>query len=482
MADPYENLRKVDLFRDLPEDDLAALCQASSEVTLADGETLFAQGDEGDAAYVITDGVIEIVKERAEKDTLLAVRKPGEVIGEMALLQDEPRMATARGRGPTTVLTVPKPALTHLLDVSPTAVRGLFDIVLDRLRSTQAVMKQNERMVQLGTLTAGVAHELNNPAGAVQRAAAQLDGAIDDYAGATTKAARTLDRDVLAEIERLVRQPPDTVQLSALERSDLEQELEYALEDAGVSEPWTVAPDLVDAGIRPDDLEALGTTDLTAALDAIGAGRAVTSLVRSVSEGAERLSAIVGALKSYAFLGQASMQDVDVSKGIEDTLLILGQKLKGILVERDFADDLHRIEAHGSELNQVWTNLLDNAADAIRQRREEEGDAAAGRILIRAWNEGAGIVVELTDDGPGIPDEIVNQIFDSFFTTKEPGKGTGLGLDISYRVVVIGHRGDLTVESEPGRTTFRVELPANDHRRPVSSSTESTSRELEETA
>jgi signal transduction histidine kinase len=482
MTDRYENLRRVELFRDLPENDLAALCQASSEVTLADGETLFVQGDEGDAAYVITGGVVEIVKEGAEKDTLLAIRRPGEVIGEMALLQDEPRMATARGRGTTTVLKVPRPAMTHLLDVSPTAVRGLFDIVLDRLRSTQAAMKQNERMVQLGTLTAGVAHELNNPAAAVQRAAAQLDDAIGNYAGATIKAARTLDRDVLAAVERLVRQPPDAVELSAVERSDLEQELEDALEDAGVAEPWKVAADLVEAGIRPDDLEELDTTDLTRALDAVSAGRAVTSLVRSVSDGAERLSAIVGALKSYSFLDRAPVQDVDVTRGIEDTLLILGGKLNGILVERDFADDLHRIEAHGSELNQVWTNLLDNAADAVRQRREEEGDAAAGRILIRARNDGDGIVVEITDDGPGIPDEIVNQIFDSFFTTKEPGEGTGLGLDTSYRIVVTGHRGDLTVESEPGRTTFRVELPPTVHRRPSPSSTSTTYGHPEETA
>ena len=219
MSDPYENLRRVDLFRDLPEDDLAALCQASTEVTLTDGETLFAQGDEGDAAYVITGGVIEIVKEGAERHTLLAVRKPGEVIGEMALLQDEPRMATAKGRGRTTVLKVPKQAMTHLLDVSPTAVRKLFDIVLGRLRSTQAAMQQNERMVQLGTLTAGVAHELNNPAGAVQRAAAQLDGAIDEYARATIEATTALDRYQLAAIERLVRQPPETAQLSALELS-----------------------------------------------------------------------------------------------------------------------------------------------------------------------------------------------------------------------------------------------------------------------
>ncbi len=175
------------------------------------------------------------------------------------------------------------------------------------------------------------------------------------------------------------------------------------------------------------------------------------------------------------------MQDVDIGKGIEDTLMILGEKLKGILVEREIADDLHRIEAHGSELNQVWTNLLDNAADAIGQRRSVEGDSAGGRILIRAWNEGTGIVVEVTDDGSGIPEEIVEQIFDAFFTTKEPGKGTGLGLDIAHQIVVIGHRGDLTVDAEPGRTTFRVELPADARQGPFTSSNESPHDEPKET-
>lgn len=458
MADRRDQLRSVDLFRDLPEEDLAALDQSSSEVTLADGDTLFVQGDDGDAAYVITEGVIEIVREGPQKDTLLAVRKPGEVIGEMALLQDEPRMATARGRGPTTLLKVPKRALTRLLETSPTALRGLFDIVLDRLRSTEAMMKQTERMAQLGTLAAGVAHELNNPAGAVRRAAAQLDGAIIDYVDATTRAAQALDPDVLDQVERLVRQPPEAP-LSALDRSDLEQQLEEALASAGVVEPWTVAADLVEAGIGPDDLDALDTTDIVAALEAVGTGRAVASLLRSVTAGSERISAIVGALRSYSFLDQAPVQDVDVTTGIEDSLLILGAKLKDIVVERDFADDLRRIEANGSELNQVWTNLLANAADAIRQRRQEEGAAAAGRILVSARNEGNGIVVEFTDDGPGIPDEIAEKVFDSFFTTKQPGEGTGLGLYISHRVVTIGHGGDLTFESGSGGTTFRVDLP-----------------------
>ena len=459
MPDPYEHLRKVDLFRELPEEDLAALCEASVEVQLADSEVLFSQGSPGDAAYVITGGEIEIVKE-GEADTLLAVRRPGEVIGEMALLQDEPRMATARASGDTTVLTVPRPALTHLLDTSPTAVRGLFDMVLDRLRSTQVSMRQIERMAQLGTLTAGVAHELNNPAAAVSRASGHLEQAVARQTDALIAAAGELPMETLVELGRLAQQPSEGTGLSALQRSDAEQDLGDYLDSAGLADPWTVAADLVDAGITAADIESIGAERIDLALDVLATGRTATSLVRSISEGAERLSAIVGALKSYSFLDRAPVQDVDVARGIEDTLLIVGEKLSGIVVERDFEEPLNRIEANGSELNQVWTNLLDNAADAIAERRAEQGESAAGRVVLRARNDGDGVVVEVTDDGVGIPPDISERVFDSFFTTKEPGKGTGLGLDISHRIVVLGQGGDISADSEPGRTTFTVRLPA----------------------
>ncbi|MGI9577883.1 MAG: ATP-binding protein [Microthrixaceae bacterium] len=468
MADPYEHLRKVDLFRDLPAADLEIVCEGSSEVTLADGEALFSQGDGGDAAYVITSGAIEIVAVGSSRNTLLAVRKPGEVIGEMALLQDEPRMASALARDATTVLKVPKPAMTHLLETSPTALRGLFDIVLERLQSTQALMKQGERMVQLGTLTAGVAHELNNPAAAVSRAAGQLESALGQYGEALTRAASSLDSTKLTEVRGLADRPLGASSLSALERSDAEQLLGEKLDDSGVADPWTRAADLVDAGIGVADIDALDLTGegLATALEALSTGRQAAGLVRSVADGAERLSSIVGALKSYSFLDRAPLQDVDVTSGIEDTLLILGEKLAGVTVERDYDSDLALIEANGSELNQVWTNLLDNAADAIGERRRADGEAAAGRIVVSAKNHGEGIVVEIADDGSGIPAHVVEQIFDSFFTTKEPGKGTGLGLDICRQIVVIGHDGDLSVDSEPGRTTFRVELPIQQrHRR-----------------
>ena len=460
----YDDLRRVPLFSELPDADLDVICEQCCDARVDAGEVLFREGDEGDAAYVITGGSLEIVKETAERDVVLAVRKPGEVIGEMALLQDEPRMATARARDDVSLLLIPKPAMAHLLDTSPGAVRALFGIILERLRTTESQLRQSERMAQLGTLTAGVAHELNNPAAAVKRAADQLDDAVRAFGQAVASAAPHLDASHRDLLDPGAGAPDaDTGQLSALERSDLEADLEDALADAGVAEPWTVAADLADAGVDLADLERIvEATDpdgVGPVLTALGAGRSVAGLLHAVGEGSDRLSSIVKALKSYSFLDQAPVQDVDVTEGIEDTLLILGAKLSGLRVERDYADDLTRIEAHGSELNQVWTNLLDNAADAIADRRAAEGDDAAGTIAIRAANDEHGIVVEITDDGPGIAPENVQRIFDSFFTTKEPGKGTGLGLDISYRIVVTGHGGDLSVDSEPGRTTFRVELP-----------------------
>lgn len=459
----YDSLRKVPLFADLPERDLSRLCAACHEDELPAGATLFDEGDHGDAAYVITGGTIEIVKSTGTHEVLLALRHTGEVIGEMALLQDEPRMASARARDHTRLLVIPRPALAELLDTSPGAVRSLFDTLLQRLRSTESQLRQNERMAQLGTLTAGVAHELNNPAAAVERAADQLRAAVHTFADARAEAAARLGDDGREAFADLIQPSTTSAEpLDAIARSDVEQALEDALADAGVDEPWTIAADLVDAGLRAGDLAALRDRfdgdQLAVVLGAMGAGRSVDTLLDTITAAASRLSAIVTTLKSYAFLDQGPRQLVDIAEGIEDTILILGTKLAGIEITREYATDLPRIEGHGAELNQVWTNVLDNAADAIATRQAEGGDHA-GHITIAVSVADASLRVEITDDGCGIPDDIRDRIFDSFFTTKEPGRGTGLGLDISSRIVVTGHGGDIRVRSEPGSTTFTVVLP-----------------------
>ena len=453
-------LRSVPLFADLLESDLDALVEGIESVTLDKGELLFAEGDVGDRAYVITGGEVEIFKTTGGKEVLLAVRAEGTLIGEMALLDAAPRTASVRARSPVTMLAIGKERLDRLLESSATASRSLFRLMLVRWRENEARLRQSERMAQLGTLTAGLAHELNNPAAAVRRGADQLRQALVDYAAKL--AALTATGIDPADDERLTKlltgHREEGRQLDALGRSDLEEELEDHLDAMGVEEPWRLVPDLVDAGItgtEVDEIRAdLGDDAAGVVLRAVAAVTGAFGLLHEVEEGASRLSAIVGALKSYSYLDQAPVQEIDVTAGIDDTLLILKFKLKDIEVHRDYATDLPIIAAFGSELNQVWTNLIDNAADAL-----SDSDVAEPVITLRTSAEEGEVFVEVEDNGPGIPEDIQDRIFDAFFTTKPPGSGTGLGLDISYSIVVDKHRGDLTVDSEPGRTVFRVALP-----------------------
>ncbi len=245
--------------------------------------------------------------------------------------------------------------------------------------------------------------------------------------------------------------------LDALERNDREQEIEDWLELAGIEEPWEFAPTLVDLALEPDHLNELQRvyTDqkLPAVLRWLIASHQAHSLLKEIGQGAGRISEIVKALKSYAYLDQAPVQPVNIHEDLNNTLIILRHKLKqGIEVKRDYAPSLPTVEAYGSELNQVWTNIIDNAIDAL------EGQ---GIITLRTRSEDDWVVVEIQDNGPGIPDEIKNRIFDAFFTTKPPGKGTGLGLNISYNIVVYKHRGDIRVYSGPGVTCFQIWLPIN---------------------
>jgi signal transduction histidine kinase len=459
-------LRRVRFFEGLEDRDLEQLCEGSEDVDLATGETLFVEGDSGDRAYVITDGELEIVKRAGDREVLLAVRKPPEVIGEMALLEATPRTATARARTAARVLTIPKPALDALLATSPAALRAVLDTTLGRLRESQAQLQQGERMQQLGTLAAGVAHELNNPASAVQRSAAVLRADLarqPEVLGAL--AGLGLSDEARAVVDGLLGRAQEHTeaasQLDALAQSDLEAEIDDWLADHDVPDAYDLSPGLVHLELGPSGLDelaaAVGPEAVPTVLRAAVTVHDVHDLVEQIETGAHRISDIVAALKGYSYLDQAPVQDVDVTEGIDNTLLLLGGKTKDIVVRREYAPDLPRIEAYGGELNQVWTNLLDNAADALR-----EGSHGDPTIVIRAAVADRGqpfVAVEVEDNGPGIPPEIQERVFDQFFTTKPPGSGTGLGLDTAQRIVVLRHRGDITLESAPGRTVFRVELP-----------------------
>jgi signal transduction histidine kinase len=455
-----ERLGAVPLFAGLPPEDLRRLCEGVSEVHLEQGECLFEEGDAGTSAYVIADGEIEIVKISAGRDVLLAVMGPGHVIGEMALLREMPRMASGRARRDTTLLEIPKVSLDALLESSPVASRRLLDVVLERWRANEAQLRQNERMAQLGTLTAGLAHEMNNPAGAVVRGAGRVNTSLQEYAAtyATAAAALGADRrsDLDAAIADVLTRAGKPNDLDPLARADHEEAVEEWLEDRSVDRAWELAPALVDLGYDVGALEALmspfSAEHVVPAITAIAVAGSTGTLVREVEEGATRLAAIVKALKSYTHLDQAPVQTVDLTVGLDDTLLILRSKLRDITVVRNYDPNLPTIEAYASELNQVWTNLLDNAADAL-------ADQDGAHIVITAAPGGMGVVVEVEDNGPGIPEDIRDRVFDSFFTTKPPGSGTGLGLDISRSIIITRHGGKISVDSRPGRTVFRVELP-----------------------
>jgi signal transduction histidine kinase len=456
----FDFLRRIPLFAGLPEADLRHLCEMVGEVRLSPGEKLFAEGSPGDRAYIVKEGQLEILKASSGRDVLLTVTGPGEVIGEMALLEQKPRMASVRARTESVLLVIHKEQFDHLLTTSPSAATTMFYTVLDRWRETEAALRQSEKLAQLGTLSAGVAHELNNPAAAVKRGVGQMQSAVAELEAAQTALSglvfNDLQRQTLADCraraEESAARPPE---LDALVRSDREAELESWLEAQGVGDAWELAPALVNLDYDIVELASLAEgfdrEQIASVIRWLHATFTLQNLLAEIGQGADRISAIVKALKSYVYLDQAPVQAVDVHEGLDNTLLILRHKLKaGISVRREYAPDLPKITGYGSELNQVWTNIIDNAADALNGQ---------GEITLRTHHEGGWVVVEIEDNGPGIPPEIQARLFDPFFTTKPPGEGTGLGLDISYNIVVHRHQGDIKVLSEPGRTCFQVWLP-----------------------
>ena len=457
----YEFLKKIPLFADLPDEDLERLCQMVTEISLKAGEELFAEGSPGDSAFVIQKGEIEILKTSGGRNVLLAVRKPGEVIGEMSLLESAPRFASVRARADSTLLAIGHEQLNDLLNTSPSAARALLHTITARLRSTELVLRQSEKMAQLGTLTAGIAHELNNPASAAGRGAEQLKSTFSVYQQASQHLYQApltqAQANVLLELNSFARtsaaRPTD---IDSLTRSDREEEAESWLEKAGIQQPWNYAPVLVTLGYPEERIRTMLAAFQGQGLETLLAWLEATvstyTLLEEISQGANRISEIVKSLKTYVYLDQAPVQAVDLHEGLDNTLVMLRSKLKtGINVRREYAPDLPRIQAYGSELNQVWTNLIDNAIDAMDGR---------GELTLHTWQEDDWVVVEIQDTGAGIPEEIQNKLFSPFFTTKPIGKGAGLGLNISYNII-LKHGGEIKVYSVPGKTCFTVYLPVN---------------------
>jgi signal transduction histidine kinase/predicted CoA-binding protein len=431
------------------------------EVNLPAGTELFSEGSPGDKAYVIKEGEIEIIKASGGRKVSLAIRKPGDVIGEMSLLEAAPRFASGRARVDSVLLAISHEQLELLLNTSPSAARALLYTITSRLRATELLLRQSEKMAQLGTLTAGIAHELNNPAAAAQRGANQLIDSIQHFQQTHFELSRLdLGEEQWAAIHFQEDQVRDKAQrpldLDPLTRSDKEYELETWLDEHDIENSWEIAPVLVNIGFDTAHLDEMAVSfsgkELSALVGWLGATFSVYSLLAEIGQGASRISEIVKSLKSYAYLDQAPVQLVDVHEGLDNTMVMLRSKLKeGVSVRREYTPNLPRIQAYASELSQVWTNIIDNSIDAMNGK---------GEIIIRTRQEGDWVVVEIEDNGPGIPEEILPQIFSPFFTTKPVGKGTGLGLNITYNIIE-KHSGEIKVYSQPGKTRFQICLPIN---------------------
>jgi signal transduction histidine kinase len=451
-------LRVIPLFAGVGDAQLEELIAGSTEVPIEPGADLFHEGEPADFWWVLVDGAITLHRKIGREDTVMGkMDVPGRWAGGFRAWDEHGvYLASGRGLAAGRVLRVPTDVLRDRIDTWFPLAGHLIKGVYGTARAIESTARQRESLITLGTLAAGLAHEINNPAAAASRSVSALDtacvtllSALRRLAEGDITAAQFSGLDELRLELGSGTAAPDPVDLA-----DHENTLADWLDDHGVGRSWFVAPPLASAGASVDWCEraadVLGGA-LEPGLEWVASTLSAATLIGEVKESTRRITELVAAVRSYSQLDRGSLQTIDVTEGIESTLVMLGHKLRdGVVVVRAYGD-VPRIDAFAGELNQVWTNLIDNAVDAMD---------GAGTLRISTRTDGERVVVEFTDTGAGMPPEVAARAFEPFYTTKDVGKGTGLGLDIAQRIITEHHGGTIDITSRPGETTVQVRLPS----------------------